>query len=125
MAHILVVDDQAPVRLTIRIGLEQAGHTVADAADGQEGLDQLDGQTFDLAIVDVVMPRMGGVEFIKAARMLRPEMPILAISGGGGPMPAAYSLTMTEMFGAAGVLFKPFTPDELRVGVDRLLSPGP
>ncbi|MEO5373412.1 MAG: response regulator [Alphaproteobacteria bacterium] len=122
MARVLVIDDKAPVRETIRIGLEMAGHTVEEAVDGQDGLDRVQGDHFDLVIADVVMPRMDGIEFVKAVRARYPDLPVLTISGGGGAMPAAYSLKMTEMFGAGGVLFKPFTPDELLESVNRLLG---
>ncbi|MBF0560947.1 MAG: response regulator [Alphaproteobacteria bacterium] len=125
MAIILVVDDQKPVRDTIRIGLEMVGYDVIEAGDGAQGLQRLEEQRFDLIITDVVMPVMDGVAFVKTVRGRFPNLPILTISGGGGALPAAYSLKMTEMFGAGGVLYKPFTPDELLESVQRLIGAPP
>lgn len=122
MANVLIIDDAAHVRLLLRELLEQAGHRVNEATDGQSGLDLMADEAFDLAIVDVIMPGVDGVTVIKQARSVSPRTTLLAISGGSAEMPADLSLKMSEMFGADAVLYKPFDNAEFLAAVERLLS---
>jgi CheY-like chemotaxis protein len=75
-------------------------------------------------ITDIVMPEMDGVETLRAARQLDPDLPILAISGGGSFDPKDY-LGIAQAFGATAVLPKPFRPAELVEMVSRLLANAP
>ena len=125
MANVLVIDDVANVRLLLRELLERAGHRVCEAADGRAGLELMAREAFDLAVVDVIMAGVDGVEVIKQARGVNPRAKLLAISGGSAEMPADLSLKMSEMFGADAVLYKPFDNAEFLSVVERLLnSPG-
>ena len=123
MVRILAIDDEALVREVIRIALEMAGHEVEEALDGVDGLERLKkDSSFDLVIADIGMPRLNGVEFVQEAHALYPHIPVLTISGGGGILPTAYGLKLSAMLGAGGILYKPFTPDELRDSVNQLLG---
>jgi YesN/AraC family two-component response regulator len=75
----------------------------------------------DLLVTDILMPEADGLEVIRAASA-RPELGIIAISGGGNYMPAAVSLAMSEAFGARKVLFKPFRKQELLDAVNTVID---
>ena len=124
MAHILVIDDDAVLRRVITLALEGAGHTVLRCENGRKAVAFLQHDHADLLITDIVMPEMDGVETLRAARQLDPNLPILAISGGGSFDPKDY-LGIAQAFGATAVLPKPFKPAELMELVSQLLAQGP
>lgn len=80
---ILVIDDEEPVRAYLRLILEREGHEVWDAEDGVTGIDRVRERAPDLVITDLVMPKMGGLETIRALRRGFPRVRIVAISGFG------------------------------------------
>lgn len=121
MASILVVDDEDLVRFSVRQMLEDVGHTVKEAADGVEGIAQLQGCAFDLMITDIVMPRKEGMETITEAKQLQPDLRVIAISGGG-PVGQFHYLELAKQFGADAVLAKPFKKQELIALVDTLVT---
>ena len=105
---ILVVDDQADVRETIRLTLEEDGHRVEAAESGAEALEKMAARAFALAVVDFAMPGMNGAELIAAARPLYPDMRFLIVTG--------YLDSEAVEVAAPGtaILAKPFEPDQLR-----------
>jgi DNA-binding response OmpR family regulator len=112
MARILVIDDEAELRRIIRIALEQAGHEVIEARNGEDGLRQHDDATADLIITDIMMPETDGIETIIALRRHSPRIKIIAISGGGRVGDTNF-LTLAAKFGADQVLAKPFRREQL------------
>ena len=121
MAHILVIDDDDVLRETIRKILVMAGHTVAQAKEGEEGLRLFRKGSMDVVVTDLVMPGKEGIETIQELREESPEIPILAISGGtsvdrDGPLYDA------KAFGANASLAKPFGVSEFQDAVERLLT---
>ncbi|WP_316975788.1 response regulator [Shumkonia mesophila] len=121
MASILVVDDEDLVRFSVRQMLEDEGHTVKEAADGVEGIAQLQSCAFDLMITDIVMPRKEGMETIAEAKQMQPDLRVIAISGGG-PVGQFHYLELAKQFGADAVLAKPFKKQELIAVVDALVK---
>ena len=121
MAYILVIDDDAVLRRVITLALEQAGHSVLRCENGRKAIEFLTHEHADLLITDIVMPEMDGVETVRAARQMKPHLPILAISGGGSFDPQDY-LGIAQAFGANAVLPKPFRPAELIEKVGALLA---
>lgn len=122
MAKILVADDVPEMRSMIRSMLESAGHEVTEAHNGRAAIKVLHGtETVDIIVTDILMPEADGLEVIRAAAD-RPELGIIAISGGGNYMPAAVSLAMSEAFGARKVLFKPFRKQELLDAVNSMIA---
>jgi CheY-like chemotaxis protein len=121
MAHILVIDDDAVLRRVITLSLEAAGHTVLRCENGRKAVDFLAHDHADLLITDILMPEMDGVETVRAARRLQPNLPILAISGGGSFAPDDY-LGIARAFGATDVLRKPFHPPDLVERVTKMLA---
>ncbi|HTZ77111.1 MAG TPA: response regulator [Stellaceae bacterium] len=109
--HILVVDDDSAVRDSISLVLLDAGFTVEQAENGMEAMRRLEQRQPDLVITDILMPHKEGIECIREIRSRAPDVPVIAISGGGGGN--ADYLRMAGLLGAAAVLAKPFDPAEL------------
>lgn len=120
MARILVIDDDARIRLLLRRVLEKDGHQVEEAGDGASGCDKQRTNGFDLVITDIVMPDQEGVETIRVLKREFPKLPIVAISGGGGQ--GIDYLAMAKKMGADLVLAKPFGNQDVSAAVVELLG---
>ena len=121
MSRILLIDDDDSLRAMLRDSLVHYGFTVTEARDGREGLDLLDRGGIDLVITDIVMPVKEGLEVLMELRKRRPPVKIIAISGGGRSS-AMDLLNTATLMGAAKVIYKPFSHDELIVAICELLS---
>ncbi len=120
MAKILVVDDEELARFTIREVLRTEGHEVVEAGNGNEGIDCLKAEPFDLVVTDIIMPEKEGVVMIIEIRRDFPDLGVIAISGGGRTHNLNF-LELARKFGADKVLAKPFTAAELLQTVDECL----
>jgi DNA-binding NtrC family response regulator len=119
MANLLVVDDEKVVRSFLVAALEDDGHTVTTAVDGVEALARLGACSFHVVLCDLRMPRMGGIELLKAIRRDYPEIEVVVLTGHGSVERAVEA--MKE--GAFDFLEKPLgSPDALRLTVDRALE---
>jgi PAS domain S-box-containing protein len=117
--NILVIDDEEAVQDIIRRFLEIAGHHVACAGSGQDGIDRLNrGETYDLVILDLMMPRDDGATTFRWLRQRCPHLPVLLCTGlpNGDPAPQI----LAE--GAAGLIRKPFRMNELWYAVKQALG---
>ena len=121
MARILLVDDDALVRDSLTFALEDAGHEVVPAGNGDEGLAALERETFDVVILDMLMPDREGIETIREIRKRWKTLPVLAISGGDKTGWSDF-LRMASNLGATDTLAKPFTATELVKRVALLLG---
>lgn len=121
MAHILVVDDKEPVRRIIERGLLHAGHKVDLAADGNEALALAVKTTYELVVMDMVMPGLGGLDTITELHKLEPELKVIAISGGDVLEPEVY-LKAAQDLGVIATLPKPFLINELVAEVDKAVG---
>lgn len=85
MAKILIIEDEATIRrvLTKILSEENETYQVTEAADGEEGLNKIKTEDFDLVICDIKMPKLDGEEVLDAAKKLKPEVPFIMISGHG------------------------------------------
>ncbi len=101
MAVLLCIDDQESSLTIRRMFLEAQGHTVLTAATGRAGLELLAGNAVDVLILDFRMPEMNGEEVARAARRLRPELPIIMLSGYVSDLPAPLQ-QLTSAFVAKG-----------------------
>lgn len=128
MARILVIEDQDLVRATLKSVLEGAGHSIAVAADGIEGVQRFQQAEFTLVICDVFMPRKDGLATLQALRAISGDVPVIMISGGSmRPLRAGDArnldyLQMATDLGATGTLAKPFNTRELTTLVDEVLA---
>ncbi|MDD3796970.1 MAG: response regulator transcription factor [Lachnospiraceae bacterium] len=80
MFHILVIDDDKNTRKLFRAILEGEHYTVSVAENGEEALAMMDSEQFDLAVVDIMMPKIDGYEFTKQLRSVDNTMPILMVT---------------------------------------------
>jgi len=83
MAKILIVDDEMPIRRTLREILEFEGYDVDEASDGLECVSKIQKDKFDVVIMDIKMPKMDGIEALERLQILSPETPVIMVSGHG------------------------------------------
>src|SRR5437773_5406177 len=115
---VLVVDDEEQIRSTLRGVLADEGFEVIEAADGRQALDLLQCTAPRLAIVDVWMPEVDGIELVARMREQAPGVPIIVISGHGTIETAVRVIRL----GAFDFLEKPFQLDALLGVVGRALG---
>ncbi|ARV12764.1 response regulator [Gilvibacter sp. SZ-19] len=121
MADILIIEDEAAIRrvLTKILTEESADYKVSEAEDGLSGIEMIKKEDFDLVLCDIKMPKMDGVEVLEAAKKLKPETPIVMISGHGDLDTAVNTMRL----GAFDYISKP--PDlnrllnTVRIALDR------
>jgi len=82
MAKILIIDDEETIRHTLKDILEYENYAVSEAESGEEGLEKVKADTFDLILCDIKMPRMDGIEVLEEVQKLS-EAPVIMISGHG------------------------------------------
>ena len=82
-AQLLIVDDEASIRLTLSALLKRAGYDVTPAETGAEAVALLERQAFDLMLVDLKMPVMDGMQVVAAARKRQPDLAIIVLTGHG------------------------------------------
>lgn len=119
MARILVVDDEENHRRTLAIGLRLEGFEVLEAEDGERALEVLEANTADLAILDLMMPGLNGLELARKLRIRCPSMLVLLTS--------AYHLSEKQLeradVGAIGFVPKPYALADLVTYLRRKLTP--
>jgi len=81
MAHILIVDDDQSIRRSLRDILEFEKFTVSEAADGLEGIAAIKKESYDVILLDIKMSKMDGMEALERIQILRPDIPVIMISG--------------------------------------------
>jgi DNA-binding response OmpR family regulator len=121
MAKILLIDDDTLVRTSLAFALEDARHTVVQAGNGNEGLEALAREAFDLVVLDILMPEREGIETIREIRKSSKTLPVLAISGGDKTGWSDF-LRMATVLGANDTMAKPFTATDFLACVGRLLA---
>jgi len=120
MARILLIEDNDALRTTLVELLTLAGHTVAEAGNGRDGLDLFRHSGADLVITDLVMPEIEGLDVVRELRSAQSPVNIIAISGGGRASAAVY-LEAARLLGASKTLHKPFSAAALLAAIDELL----
>jgi CheY-like chemotaxis protein len=121
MARILVIDDEAQVRLVMRRALEKEGHEVVSAENGEIGIQRYREKPADLVIADLMMPSKGGAETIFELKNIDPQVRVLGISGGD-VLDDIVFLSATGKLGSVRWLAKPFANAELITTVTEMLS---
>src|SRR5881394_3385392 len=120
-SRILVIDDEAAIRDSLRMTLEYEGYDFIGAATGQEGLALAERESPDLVLLDVKMPGMDGLEVLGRLRSMSETMPVVMISAHGTPSTAVEAIRK----GATDFLEKPFeSTDRLRVTIQNALEHG-
>ncbi len=121
MPKILIIDDEPHILMMVKKMLERAGYDVNLASNGNEGLKQFRKSPPDLVITDIIMPEREGLETIREMKLLRSNLKIIAMSGGG-KISADNYLETAKIFGAAIVIEKPFTQKQLLSSVVELIG---
>jgi DNA-binding response OmpR family regulator len=116
MAKIIIIDDDEGLRNTLARVLKGAGHTVATAINGYQGVQLFRAESADLIITDIMMP-YGGLPTIRVLRDENPTLKIIAMSGAGQA-----HLDVAGTLGADRTLNKPFLPRELIEAVNGALG---
>ena len=117
---VLAVDDSASIRQMVAFTLKSAGYEVAEAVDGQDGLDKAKAKTYNLILSDQNMPRMDGLTLIKSLRAL-PQyktVPILMLTTESSDAMKQQG----RAAGATGWLVKPFDPQKLVEVVKKVIG---
>lgn len=119
-ATILVADDEQDIRELVAYRLSRSGYTIIEARDGEEAFQLAADQVPDMAVLDVMMPRLNGFELTERLRQNPPtqRLPILLMSA------SVQEADISRGFaaGADGYLTKPFTPDQLLTRVRDVLN---
>ncbi len=115
--HLLIVEDETQLQLQIRRQMETLNFTVDSASDGREGLYFGEEYRYDLAIIDLGLPQLNGIELIKQLRAAGKDMPILILTARGDWQDKVEGLEA----GADDYLTKPFHQEELRARVQALV----
>lgn len=119
MAKILVVDDEEGVREFLAEALDDDGHDTSMAANGEEALSCIDRQGFDLLLTDLKMPGMDGLELLRRAREIQPDLEVVVLTAHGSIDAAVEAMRL----GAFDFLQKPIgSPAELRLLASRALE---
>lgn len=108
MFHILICDDDADIRAALRIYLESEGYAVSEAADGEECLSQAEQDPPDLALLDVMMPKLDGIHTIARLRQ-KHNFPIILLTAKSEDADKILGLNI----GADDYITKPFNPIEV------------
>lgn len=118
MKRILIVDDEPNVRLNYRITLELEGYQVDETGLGTEALKKVKVDKFDLVILDMRMPRMGGLDLLAAMRAQRVTTPAIIITAFSDVPNAVRAIQL----GASDFLQKPLRPEDLRRVVQEVIA---
>jgi two-component system, chemotaxis family, chemotaxis protein CheY len=124
MAKIMIVEDTTEQRDFLVSVLRTAGHEVQSAQNGQEAIQHLNSDTFDLIVTDIFMPDCDGLELIRRIRQSGKQMPVIAVSAGLCGNTDLF-LRTAEFFGADAILTKSELPGEIAAAVTKLLAQKP
>jgi len=118
--RIMIVDDSVTVRQVLRLTLSNAGYELLEACDGEDALNVLSGESLDMMITDLNMPKLDGIELIRKVRQ-KPEyrfLPIVMLTTES----ADEKKQAGKSAGASGWIVKPFKPEQLLKVVKMVLG---
>ena len=116
-ARIVVVEDEQPIRRGIADALRASGYEVAEAGDGDKGLDQAVRPGVDLVLLDLLLPRRDGLDVLRELRRVRSTLPVIILTARGTEDDRVRGLKM----GADDYVVKPFSARELLARVEAVL----
>lgn len=112
---IIIIDDEVEVRQFLKNGLERKGYTVITAEDGSDALNKLKNTTIHVAICDIVMPKMDGIEFLKKVHQENLVVEVIMMTGQSD---LSRCLSSIE-YGACSYLVKPIRIEDLYEHIER------
>ncbi len=117
--HILLVEDDLNLGFVIKDKLKEAGYQVSWATNGKDGLQKCLDENYDLAVLDVMLPQMGGFELAEEIVEIKPEMPFMFLTAKNLIDDKVKGLKLGRDY-----LTKPFDFQELLARLQNLISPG-
>ncbi|MGH7963647.1 MAG: sigma-54-dependent transcriptional regulator [Candidatus Binatia bacterium] len=117
-AKILIVDDELNMRVLFQRILEKEGYQITCASSGEEALQHLEREWFDVAISDLKMPGLDGITFVKQAKIINPTMPCIVLTAYGSVDSAVTAMKQ----GAHDYLTKPIDNEEFKLVVKKALD---
>ena len=111
--RILVIDDDTAAGELVGHTLRRLGHEPVLVCDRETGMDVLEAGCFGGLMVNIVMPTLSGVDFVKVARRAKPDLRIVAMSGEQPAYPAVTGLKAAQAVGADAILYRPFSDETL------------
>ena len=114
MKRILLVEDEPGLVLTLRDRLTREGYAVETSSDGESGLERAAGEAFDLVLLDVMLPRLGGFDVLKELRRRSIETPVIMLTARGQVIDKVLGLKL----GADDYVTKPFEMMELLARIE-------
>ena len=121
MKRIFLVEDEPGLVLTLTDRLTREGYSVEHATDGESGLERAAGEAFDLILLDVMLPRLGGFDVLKALRKRNVETPVIMLTARGQIVDKVVGLKL----GADDYVTKPFEMVELLARIEAKLRRAP
>ena len=121
MKRILLVEDEPGLVLTLRDRLTKEGYAVETSADGESGLERAAGEAFDLVLLDVMLPRLGGFDVLKELRRRSVETPVIMLTARSQIVDKVVGLKL----GADDYVTKPFEMMELLARIEAKLRRAP
>ena len=118
MSKVLIVDDEAIIRESLRDWLTDVGHSVLTASNGAQALDVIAREKPAIAIVDLVMPGIDGIELLRRAKEVSPATEVIIVTAYGS-IPTAISAMRA---GAYDYIEKPFCPERAELLIDKLVA---
>ncbi len=118
MFKILLIEDERPMRLGLLHALKADGYRVKAAASGKEGIKLLEGESFDIAITDLRLPDISGIDVLKAIKDISQDTGVIVVTAFAEVKTAVEA--MRE--GAYDYISKPFDPDELLLVINRFIK---
>jgi len=120
LARILVVDDNPDVRLALATILEDAGHDILEAEDGEQVFDLVIGEGPELVLLDVMMPRVSGFDALATlkADTRTSQVPVIMVTAKGRPE----DMAMARSLGAVEYITKPWADGDVELRVDWALA---
>lgn len=118
MANILIVDDEKNLRRSLCIALEEMGHTIAEAANGDEAVSMVTELSYDIVITDLVMEDLDGIGVLRKVKEISPHSEVLLMSAHGTIAKAVEAMQI----GAYDFIVKPFTIDHIEIVLNKMIS---
>lgn len=117
MKNILVVDDEEKIRIVIKKYAEFEGYNIVEAGDGMEAIDKFKKGSFDLVILDVMMPELDGFSTCKELKKIK-DVPVIMLSARGEEYDRIHGFEL----GIDDYVVKPFSPKELMMRMNVVMS---
>jgi len=117
-ANILIVDDEKDICMALNILLSKEGYAVKEAYNGEQALDIIKKENFDIVMTDIKMDKMDGFEVLKEAQKISPETSVVMMTAFASVGSAVEAMRS----GASDYITKPFINDEIRLTVKRILQ---